>query len=170
MYSKNCVKCGTAFSQTNRDHHCRHCGQNFCADCCNNFTPIPKFGSFLKKLRVCNDCLQTLQRTGQTSINIQQAPTPSVTTLRTLDSPISSKSSVDDELWNIPSEFESNRAKSFCLHGGKSKVFLGIQGFDGEFFPWQFLGPFIIPVHTVNWILGIPWFSTLLEVVWGCNP
>jgi len=98
IYSKACFKCGSVFSTTNCDHHCRHCGQNFCTECCDSFTPIPKFGSFLKKERVCTECLQILQSTGQTSINIQQAPTPPIHHSSSRDSPISvstSKSSTD---------------------------------------------------------------------------
>jgi len=106
IYSKVCFKCQVQFTQTNRDHHCRHCGQNFCGDCSNYFTPIPKFGYFLNKVRVCAECLQILRTTGQNTIAIQQVAAPlsssqsSSSSVPTSfrDSPTSSKSSLDDDL------------------------------------------------------------------------
>ncbi|KAJ2891587.1 Vacuolar protein-sorting-associated protein 27, partial [Coemansia aciculifera] len=41
-----CQRCRTAFTFTNRKHHCRHCGKCYCNDCSSNNTPIPKFAIY----------------------------------------------------------------------------------------------------------------------------
>lgn len=37
--SKECYECSTKFSTFRRKHHCRLCGQIFCAKCCNQVVP-----------------------------------------------------------------------------------------------------------------------------------
>uniref|UniRef100_A0A8C9W3S1 Early endosome antigen 1 n=1 Tax=Scleropages formosus TaxID=113540 RepID=A0A8C9W3S1_SCLFO len=55
---QNCMACGKGFSVTIRKHHCRHCGNIFCAECSsrNALTPSSK-----KAVRVCNTCYEELQ-------------------------------------------------------------------------------------------------------------
>lgn len=55
---QNCMECGKGFSVTIRRHHCRHCGNIFCAECSskNALTPSSK-----KAVRVCNTCFSDLQ-------------------------------------------------------------------------------------------------------------
>uniref|UniRef100_A0A8D0AUE4 Early endosome antigen 1 n=1 Tax=Sander lucioperca TaxID=283035 RepID=A0A8D0AUE4_SANLU len=55
---QNCMACGKGFSVTVRKHHCRHCGNIFCAECSsrNAFTPSSK-----KPVRVCETCFEDLQ-------------------------------------------------------------------------------------------------------------
>ncbi|XP_078276151.1 early endosome antigen 1 isoform X3 [Rhinoraja longicauda] len=54
----NCMSCGKGFSVTIRKHHCRNCGNIFCAECSgqNALTPSSK-----KPVRVCNKCFGELQ-------------------------------------------------------------------------------------------------------------
>lgn len=49
----NCHACDKPFTLTNRKHHCRQCGQIFCAPC-SSFTA--KIASFKNPVRVCNVC------------------------------------------------------------------------------------------------------------------
>ncbi|VDK74739.1 unnamed protein product [Litomosoides sigmodontis] len=49
----NCHSCGKLFTITNRKHHCRQCGQIFCASC-SSFTA--KIASSRNPVRVCNAC------------------------------------------------------------------------------------------------------------------
>uniref|UniRef100_A0A8C4I7K0 Early endosome antigen 1 n=1 Tax=Dicentrarchus labrax TaxID=13489 RepID=A0A8C4I7K0_DICLA len=55
---QNCMACGKGFSVTIRKHHCRHCGNIFCAECSsrNALTPSSK-----KPVRVCETCFEELQ-------------------------------------------------------------------------------------------------------------
>uniref|UniRef100_A0A8C8DXB7 Early endosome antigen 1 n=1 Tax=Oryzias sinensis TaxID=183150 RepID=A0A8C8DXB7_9TELE len=55
---QNCMACGKGFSVTVRKHHCRHCGNIFCAECSsrNALTPSSK-----KPVRVCETCFEELQ-------------------------------------------------------------------------------------------------------------
>uniref|UniRef100_A0A673X1E0 Early endosome antigen 1 n=1 Tax=Salmo trutta TaxID=8032 RepID=A0A673X1E0_SALTR len=55
---QNCMACGKGFSLAIRKHHCRHCGNIFCAECSakNAFTPSSK-----KPVRVCETCFEDLQ-------------------------------------------------------------------------------------------------------------
>uniref|UniRef100_A0A8C5A831 Early endosome antigen 1 n=1 Tax=Gadus morhua TaxID=8049 RepID=A0A8C5A831_GADMO len=54
----HCLGCGKGFSVTIRRHHCRHCGNIYCAECsCRNaLTPSSK-----KPVRVCESCFDELQ-------------------------------------------------------------------------------------------------------------
>ncbi|KAG8137962.1 hypothetical protein E2320_003910 [Naja naja] len=55
---QNCMACGRSFSVTIRRHHCRQCGNIFCAECSskNALTPSSK-----KPVRVCDTCFNDLQ-------------------------------------------------------------------------------------------------------------
>uniref|UniRef100_A0A8W4FG30 Early endosome antigen 1 n=1 Tax=Sus scrofa TaxID=9823 RepID=A0A8W4FG30_PIG len=55
---QNCMACGKGFSVTVRRHHCRQCGNIFCAECSakNALTPSSK-----KPVRVCDSCFNDLQ-------------------------------------------------------------------------------------------------------------
>jgi growth factor-regulated tyrosine kinase substrate len=39
-----CHRCRVAFGMVTRQHHCRACGQVFCAKCSAKMCPLPKFG------------------------------------------------------------------------------------------------------------------------------
>ncbi|KAJ2849516.1 Vacuolar protein-sorting-associated protein 27 [Coemansia brasiliensis] len=56
-----CQRCRTAFTLTNRQHHCRNCGKCFCNDCSSNRTPIPKFAIY-DSVRVCHGCYLRLKK------------------------------------------------------------------------------------------------------------
>ncbi|KAJ2820425.1 Vacuolar protein-sorting-associated protein 27, partial [Coemansia erecta] len=56
-----CQRCRTAFTFTNRKHHCRNCGKCFCNDCSSNNTPIPKFAIY-ESVRVCHGCYLRLKK------------------------------------------------------------------------------------------------------------
>uniref|UniRef100_A0A4W5K3W3 Early endosome antigen 1 n=1 Tax=Hucho hucho TaxID=62062 RepID=A0A4W5K3W3_9TELE len=55
---QNCMACGKGFSLAIRKHHCRNCGNIFCAECSakNALTPSSK-----KPVRVCEMCFEDLQ-------------------------------------------------------------------------------------------------------------
>lgn len=55
-YTDHCMHCKTAFTMTNRKHHCRHCGRLVCGGCSSNVAVLPHLG-YRKPVRVCDGCL-----------------------------------------------------------------------------------------------------------------
>ena len=62
----HCHKCKVQFGVLQRKHHCRHCGEIFCAndvknmvylDLNANFSPLRQFGGSVL-VKVCDDCMQ----------------------------------------------------------------------------------------------------------------
>ncbi|XP_067935234.1 hepatocyte growth factor-regulated tyrosine kinase substrate-like [Watersipora subatra] len=51
----HCYNCRTEFGLITRRHHCRACGQSFCAKCSSKSSMISKFG-IEKEVRVCDSC------------------------------------------------------------------------------------------------------------------
>jgi len=62
--ASNCFKCQTKFWLGRRKHHCRKCGNIFCADCCNDqerpFSSLPI--NIKKYYRLCTDCVASCSR------------------------------------------------------------------------------------------------------------
>lgn len=52
---EQCKSCHTRFSFSERKHHCRDCGQVFCAQCTRYEIEIPRL-NINKPVRVCQSC------------------------------------------------------------------------------------------------------------------
>ncbi|EPQ60145.1 hypothetical protein GLOTRDRAFT_134891 [Gloeophyllum trabeum ATCC 11539] len=61
---KECYDCKSVFTTWRRKHHCRICGQIFCSRCASNIIKGSRFGHD-GMLRVCNLCLEKLQKGDQ---------------------------------------------------------------------------------------------------------
>ncbi|EIN14395.1 hypothetical protein PUNSTDRAFT_96221 [Punctularia strigosozonata HHB-11173 SS5] len=60
--AKECYDCKTTFTAWRRKHHCRICGQIFCARCASNIMNGGRFGHD-GMIRVCNLCLEQASKT-----------------------------------------------------------------------------------------------------------
>ncbi|GAB0095928.1 Hepatocyte growth factor-regulated tyrosine kinase substrate [Sergentomyia squamirostris] len=67
-----CHRCRVAFSFTQRKHHCRNCGQVFCAQCSSKQCTLPKFG-IEKEVRVCDACFTQQQQKPPTTAKAPSA-------------------------------------------------------------------------------------------------
>ncbi|XP_001943446.1 hepatocyte growth factor-regulated tyrosine kinase substrate [Acyrthosiphon pisum] len=56
-----CHRCRVKFGMVQRKHHCRACGQVFCAQCSSRSCTLPKFG-IEKPVRVCEACFEKSQK------------------------------------------------------------------------------------------------------------
>ncbi|VVC43417.1 Hypothetical protein CINCED_3A019870 [Cinara cedri] len=59
-----CHRCRVKFGMVQRKHHCRACGQVFCAQCSSRSCTLPKFG-IEKPVRVCEACFEKSQKPNQ---------------------------------------------------------------------------------------------------------
>lgn len=50
-----CKGCNTDFSIVVRKHHCRHCGNIYCGNCCGEKRALVKFG-YNAPVRMCKKC------------------------------------------------------------------------------------------------------------------
>lgn len=55
-----CMRCAKHFTLVVRRHHCRMCGKIFCADCCSNFSLLPRHFNRADPQRVCVRCFEVL--------------------------------------------------------------------------------------------------------------
>ncbi|KOC59040.1 Hepatocyte growth factor-regulated tyrosine kinase substrate [Habropoda laboriosa] len=68
-----CHRCRVSFSMMQRKHHCRACGQVFCAQCSNKASTLPKFG-IEKEVRVCEACYEQINKPSTTQIKEADLP------------------------------------------------------------------------------------------------
>lgn len=75
---RECYQCEERFTTFRRRHHCRLCGQIFCAKCCSSHIDGAALG-YMGELRLCDYCARKVQRLaeeGRTSPSGQRAQTP----------------------------------------------------------------------------------------------
>ncbi|UJR10288.1 hypothetical protein I4U23_014495 [Adineta vaga] len=59
----DCFRCHTSFTAFNRKHHCRACGETFCAACSSRQCPLLEYGIEVD-VRVCITCHDRIKTTG----------------------------------------------------------------------------------------------------------
>mmetsp|Transcript_80462 Transcript_80462/g.111756 ORF Transcript_80462/g.111756 Transcript_80462/m.111756 type:complete len:169 (+) Transcript_80462:74-580(+) len=67
---QQCTRCATAFSLSNRRHHCRNCGKVFCHQCCHSFVRLLNL-NYDDPQRCCQECV-TLYRTVYKAFMVEQ--------------------------------------------------------------------------------------------------
>ncbi|CAF1093628.1 unnamed protein product [Adineta ricciae] len=69
----DCFHCHTSFTAFTRKHHCRACGETFCASCSSKQCPLMEYG-IEDEVRVCITCYDRIKATGsirpKTSVNM----------------------------------------------------------------------------------------------------
>ncbi|KAI9363599.1 hypothetical protein BD770DRAFT_379996 [Pilaira anomala] len=73
-----CDRCRTAFTLTNRKHHCRKCGGTFCQQCSAKVMPLPQLG-INEAVRVCDGCYIKLKLEKATTATAPIPPPKSTT-------------------------------------------------------------------------------------------
>ncbi|ULT83416.1 hypothetical protein L3Y34_012567 [Caenorhabditis briggsae] len=75
---RECYQCEERFTTFRRRHHCRLCGQIFCAKCCSSHIDGAALG-YMGELRLCDYCARKVQRLaedGKTTPSGGRAQTP----------------------------------------------------------------------------------------------
>lgn len=73
-----CRGCDTSFGYfLNRRHYCRHCGDHFCANCCNQYVPRYLFGATApaaktEKVMVCFRCFEYLSEKFEKETSVEE--------------------------------------------------------------------------------------------------
>lgn len=62
-----CFRCRTQFTLVARKHHCRNCGNIFCAKCSSQQTIVPKV-NIERPVRVCDGCYEKLSKNDETLV------------------------------------------------------------------------------------------------------
>ncbi|XP_077336790.1 phosphatidylinositol-3,5-bisphosphate 3-phosphatase MTMR4 isoform X2 [Lithobates pipiens] len=73
--ASHCFNCDCEFWLAKRRHHCRNCGNVFCADCCHLKLPIPD-QQLYDPVLVCNTCYDHIQVTRARELMSQQLKKP----------------------------------------------------------------------------------------------
>lgn len=67
---KHCQKCNNQFGPTDAKHHCRSCGEGFCASCSSRTKCVPE-RNWYTPVRVCDFCYNKEENSNEESVNME---------------------------------------------------------------------------------------------------
>ena len=120
-----CMSCQASFGLFRRRHHCRACGNIFCASCSSHKSTIPELGYF-QPTRVCTLCVQRASSLDTPPHSRKKPAFPRSPAVRRKSTPSQSRLRVPCDLNALATDMSCEKENASCAQGtntvGKSSA------------------------------------------------